>query len=403
MAKTQTLTFKETIQTTPANVYRLFTNSTALRGWFSDVASTDARKGGRFYAAWNGGFYAAGEFTNLVPDKKVAFTWIGKDEPAPTKVQVTIAQKKGGVTVTVAQSGVGSGKTWAKAIKEMEAGWKLSLRNLKAALETGEDLRLTMRPMLGIMPGAFDAKIAKELNVPVTEGVKLDGTVDGMGAQACGLLAGDVIVSIGGKKVTATTLAPAIQNRQAGDKVAVKFYRGSKLNTVTMELSKRPLAPTPTSGAELAKHVAAMYAELDAELEKCFEGVTEAEASYKASPVAWSAKDVVCHLLTGERDAHSFIAEAIQGYQRSYDGFGDNLNERHAALMSVLPTYRQLLDEYQRAEAETIAFLKLVPDGMVARKSEWWTFCFGYLQPPLHNHAHFEQIREAIAKARSKT
>ncbi len=313
-----------------------------------------------------------------------------------------MAADEGAAVVTVAQSGVGSGKAWAKTIKEIKDGWELSLRNLKTALETGEDLRLTMRPMLGIMPGAFDAKIAKELKVPVTEGVRLDGTVDGMGAQAAGLQGGDVIVSIGGKKVTGTTLAPAIQNRRAGDKVAVKFYRGPKLETVTMELSKRSLPDIPKSGAELSKRVAEMYGELDAELEKCFEGVTEEEASYKSSPTAWSAKDVVCHLLTGERDAHSFITEAIQGFQRSYDAFGDNLNERYMAVTSVLPTYRQLLDDYKRAEAETVAFLAVVPDSMVAHKADWWTFCFGYLQPPFHNHGHFEQIREAIAKARAK-
>ncbi len=397
-----TLTFKQTINTTPADVYRAFTSSTALRGWFSDVALADPRKGGRFYAGWNDGYYAAGEYVSCLPNKKVVFTWHGRGEPAPTRVQVAIAEKKGITTVTVTHSGIGSGKAWAKTAKEIGRGWEYAMRNLKSTLETGEDLRLTMRPMLGIMLGsALDANAAKLLSVPVTEGVLLDGIVEGMGAQAAGLRAGDVLVSLGGKKVSPTTLPLALQNRQAGDKVAVKYYRGPTLNTTTMELWKRPLPDMPATPAELSKRVGEMYIELDKELEKCFEGVTEAEASFKPSPTEWSAKDIICHLMVGERDGHSALAEIIEGIQRYYDAFGGNVSERHIALMAVFPTYRQLLDEYKRTEAETIALLAALPVQVVARKADWWLLCFNWLQPPLHNHGHFDNIRELIGKARA--
>jgi uncharacterized protein YndB with AHSA1/START domain len=398
MAKT--LTFTQTVNAPAADAYRAFTSSTALRLWFSDVAIADPRKDGRFYAAWNDGYYAAGEYVSLTPHKKVVFTWQGQGEPAPTRVQVAIAEKKGTTTVTVTHSGFGSGKAWAKAIKGITAGWESAMRNLKSTLETGEDLRISMRPMLGIMPGAFDADIAKKLNVPIEHGVRLDGTVEGMGARAIGLQGDDVIVNLAGKKVTGATLGVALQGKQAGDKVTVKYYRGSKLNTVSMELSKRALPEIPTTAAGLAKRVGDLYAELGAELEKCFEGVTEAEASFKALPSDWSAKDVVCHLLAGERDGHSTIAETIWGIQRYYDSFGDNINERHAALQAVFPTYRELLDEYKRAERETVALLAAMPDNVVARKSDWLVLSFGFLQPPLHNYGHFEQIKAAIAAAR---
>jgi hypothetical protein len=236
--------------------------------------------------------------------------------------------------------------------------------------------------------------------VPIEHGVRLDGTVEGMGARAIGLRGDDVIVNLAGKKVTGATLGVALQGKQAGDKVTVKYYRGPKLNTVSMELSKRALPEIPTTAAGLAKRVGDLYAELDAELEKCFEGVTEAEASFKALPGDWSAKDVVCHLLAGERDSHATIAETIWGIQPYYDGFGDNLNERHTALQAVFPTYRELLDEYKRAERETVALLAAIPENVVARKNDWWFLSFGYLQPPLHNYGHFEQIKAAIAAAR---
>jgi uncharacterized protein YndB with AHSA1/START domain len=399
MAKTQTLTFKETINAPAADTYRAFTSSTAMRYWFSDVALADPQKGGRFYAGWNDGYYAAGEYLSLTPDKKVVFSWLGRGEPAASRVQVTLAEKKAGLTVTVTHSGLGSGKAWAKAVKGITAGWQSAMRNLKSTLETGEDLRISKRPMLGIMPGAYDDEIAKRLKVPTAFGVRLDGTLEGMGAHAIGLQADDVIVSLGGKKVTGATLGVGLVGKQAGDKVAVKYYRGPKLINTSLVLSGRALPEIPQTAAELATRVGNLYAELNTELEKCFEGATEAQASYKATPDEWSAKDVLCHLLSGERDGHSPIAETIWGIQRYYDSFGDNLNERHAAMLSVLPTYRLLLDEYKRAQDETVALLAAMPDKAVARKSDWWQLCFGFLQPPLHNYAHFEQIKAAIAAA----
>ncbi len=403
MAKTQTLTFKRTINTKPVAVYRAFTNSTALREWFSDVALAEARKGGRFYAGWNSGYYTSGEYVSVTPDKKVVFTWQGRSEPAATRVQVSLAEKKGSTLVTVAHSRVGSGKLWAKAIKEIMKGWETALENLQSVLETGEDLRISLRPMLGISTGYFNAEVAGQLGIPVAEGVRLDGTLAGMGARAAGLQKDDVLVSIAGKKVASfASLANALQGRRAGDKVPVKFYRGKQLNTVIMELSRRPIPPIPATPAELATAVRQMYAELNIELEKCFAGVTEEEASSKPVPEEWSAEDVVCHLLAGERDGHSEITDIIIGNVRYYDGDGNNVQARNIALSAVFPAYRALLDEYKQAQAETVALLGAIPPEVISRKRSWWWLSYNWLQPFEHTRDHFEQIRAAIETARKK-
>jgi hypothetical protein len=70
--------------------------------------------------------------------------------------------------------------------------------------------------------------------------------------------------------------------------------------------------------------------------------------------------------------------------------------------MAIFPTHRALLDEYKRAEAETVALLAAIPPEVVARKSSWWQLCYNTLQPPIHTQGHFEQIRAAIAAARKK-
>ena len=403
MAKTQTLTFKRTVNAKPADVYRAFTSSTTMREWFSDAALADSRKGGRFYAWWNSGFYAAGEYTALTPDKKIAFAWNGRGEPGSTKVQVSIVGKKGASTVTISHGGVGTGKPWAKTIKEMTEGWEQSLENLQSTLETGEDLRLSLRPMLGITLSDFSAEIAKEMGVPVSEGIRLDGTLAGMGARAAGLQQNDVIVEMGGKNVRSfSDLAAALQGRRAGDKVPIKYYRGGKLQTTVMELSKRPLPPIPATPAELADELKRINDQVIAEVEKCFDGVTEAEASFKTGPDEWSAKDVLCHLIVGERDGHAFLDDLINNSTRYYDSFGINVRVRHEAMMAVHTTYRALLDEFKEAKAETWAYNRLLPPELVARKSTWWITCYNTLQPPLHEQGHMEQIRVAIAAARKK-
>ncbi|MGH2524191.1 MAG: SRPBCC family protein, partial [Anaerolineales bacterium] len=126
-AKTQTLKFKRLVNAPPSEVYRAFTHATALRDWLSNAAETDPTPGGRLYLWWANGYYANGEFTALEPGKKVAFTWHGKGEPAPTRIQVSLAAKNGSTQVTLAHSGIGRGKQWAQTAAEFAREWEAGL------------------------------------------------------------------------------------------------------------------------------------------------------------------------------------------------------------------------------------------------------------------------------------
>jgi hypothetical protein len=46
-----------------------------------------------------------------------------------------------------------------------------SLDNLVSVLETGEDLRFTLRPMIGIGASDFDEEIARQIGVPGNMGI----------------------------------------------------------------------------------------------------------------------------------------------------------------------------------------------------------------------------------------
>jgi uncharacterized protein YndB with AHSA1/START domain len=396
------LEFEKQIKAAPAQVYHAFTNATALREWLCDVASILPQVGGRVYLAWNTGYYACGEYISLVKDKEIVFSWQGRHEPGKTRVQAVFSAKDGGTQALLKHDLIGDGEEWTQAIQEIEQGWKKGLENLASVLQTGEDLRLTLRPMLGILVGDFSPERAKALGVPATDGVRIDDTVEGLGARAAGLMSNDVIVGMAGKVIdTNLSLGNTLQGQKAGDQVEVVFYRGPEKMTLTMELSRRPLPDIPTAIPDLAKKIGQLYADMQRDLDQFFENVSEAEASFKISPEDWSAKEVLAHLIQSERFLQQNLSEVVVEYERRADGFGGNLDAWVRATVSVYPTLQELLGEYKRSYAETIALFANLPDEFEQRKGSYWRMAFGALQAPYHFNTHIEQMRASIEAARS--
>jgi len=402
-AQKKTLKFTRIVNAPASEVYRAFTNSTALREWFCDAAQTDLTRGGRLHLWWNSGYYATGEYTALTSGEKIAFTWRGRNEPEATRVQVSLRSRNGGTAVTVAHAGVGSGKKWAQAVKQIERGWEAGLENLQSVLETGQDLRFVLRPMLGIMTDEFNPETAAKLGVPVTTGIRLSGTIEGMGARAAGLQGDDVIVGLGGKKVRGfPTLVDALQGRRAGDQVKVTFYRGGEKQTTTMELSRRPMPEVPATSEGLAEAVRKINSEVDRELDRCFEGVSESEASFQPASGEWSAREILAHLIHGERDTQSSISDLVGGQERWYDDIGGNIQARIYGTLALYPHVPVLLEELKRSEAETAAVLVALPLEFVARKGSYWRLGHNLLEGPVHARDHMSQIRSAIEAARKQ-
>ena len=399
--KTQTLKIQRAVNATPAAAYRAFTSALALREWLCNDAQVEARKGGRLYAWWDSGYYAAGQFFAANPDKKLAFTWRGRGEPESTQVQITFTPRTGGgATVAVIHSGIWSGRQWAEAVAEFKKGWEVALANLQSVLETGQDLRFVRRPMLGISLGDFNSATAARLGVPVNEGALVESALPGMGAHAAGLQKNDVIVSLGRSKVRSwNSLGPILQNYQGGDRVVVTFYRGPEKLTATMELSRRPLPEIPPTAAELAEAVRQTYAKVDAALAECFAGATDAEASAKPAPAEWSAKETLAHLLTGEHDQQHWIAALVM--RQDVPEFLDNLDARYSAVASVY-TLPAMLAALKQAEAETAALVAALPPEFVERKASYWRLAYNTLQPLYHLDGHIDQMRAALEAAREK-
>lgn len=395
-----TVTAEQLVHVPPALAYRAFTNATSLREWLCDVATAAPHVGGRMYLWWNGDFYSSGHYRVLEPDRKVAFRWYSNIDPGPTDITVTFTGQDGGTLVRMEHE-VPDDPAWELKAQNFQNEWQSSLRNLASVLETGIDRRIADRPMLGILPGDFTPEQARQLGVPVNVGVRLDGVVDGMGAQRAGLQKDDVVVSLAGRPVTGDpgSFPAALAGKKGGDPVEVVFYRGPEQHTVTMELARRPMPDVPADPAELAVQARLKYEAAFAALVSCFTGITDAQAATRPAPGEWSALDVLAHLLQGERGLHFFIADLIGGYERTSDEWGGNIEAHLKATVSVYPTVIDMLNALERANEESLLLAAALPPEFAANKGSYYRVGNWLLLNDNHVYSHIPQIQAALAAA----
>jgi uncharacterized protein YndB with AHSA1/START domain len=395
-----TVTTEQFVRVPPALAYRAFTNATALREWLCDVATVAPHVGGRIYLWWNGDFYSSGHYLALEPEKKVSFRWFANIDPAPSEITVTFQAQDGGTLVRMDHT-VPEGEGWPERAGGFRQEWQRSLPNLASVLETGIDRRIADRPMLGILPGDFTPEQASHLGVPVTEGARLDGVVDGMGAQKAGLQKDDVIILLNSKALNndATSFPAALAGKKGGDPVEVVFYRGPEKHTVTMELTKRPIAEVPFDPAELAAQARLKYEAAFEALTKCFVGVSDAVAITRPAPNEWSALDTLAHILQGERGLQFFITDLVGGYERIGDDWGGNLDAHSRATVAAYPTVIDMLNALERANEETLLLAANLPAEFVANKGSYYRVGNFLLFNDTHIYGHIPQIQAAIAAA----
>jgi uncharacterized protein YndB with AHSA1/START domain len=399
--RTQSIIVEKIIQTTPDQVYMAFTNAGLLRRWMCEVATVAPHRGGRIYLWWNGDFYTSGEYTDLILNEKVAFTWFGRGDPGPSHITVTIANLGDGSRLTLLHT-LPAGKKWQGYADSFKKEWATTLENLASVLETGKDLRFYNRPMLGILLGELNIEQAARLGVPTSEGMRLEGTLENMGAHAAGLRKDDVLVSLAGKPITSDypSLIMALQGKKGGDTIEVIFYRGSEKKTVAMELSRRPVPDIPVDPQELARRVHQIFSEAFDSLDKVFKDVTEEQARFSPAPDEWSAKEILAHLVLIERNRIQDISNSIAGQQLWSDDFSDNDLALHAAIAGSYPSYTSMLAELRRLLEELTAFLNSFPPEIVARKSIYFNVASILLESQLHTYGHITQIENALRASR---
>ena len=388
-----TLTLTRTFEATPKAVYRAFTTSAGLLEWVANRSDLDPRVGGHLFLWSEKGFQLMGTFTELEPEKHVAFDL---HTPSPSSVTATIRSENGLVTLLLEHYLAEEKAT------EHRARWESALDNLKSILETGLDRRFYDRPMLGVLiAGQVDKEIQARMSLPVAHGILLGGTVPGMGAETAGLVENDVLIEMDGISLKSYhDLHVAITPHKAGDTVHITWTHGRERREADMLLSGRSLPYIPATPAELAEKMQSLYAPLDAELSKILEGATEEEAEYRPAENEWNTKEIIAHLITSERGLQVWIANIVEG--QFTEAWATNNHPLVKSIVDIYPTLPHLIAELRRAEGQTVALLQRLPPEILDYKGAYHNIAayVGKDGQLVHTHLHYESIKNLLTEAR---
>jgi uncharacterized protein YndB with AHSA1/START domain len=400
-ARKQTVVVEKWVKAPIGQVYQAFTNATVLREWLCDLATVSPRPKGRIYLFWNGDFYSSGDYVEVKPQELVSFTWRTRSDDRATLIEVTFTQNDDAVLVRLAHT-IPVNKAWQDKAEGFKQEWEVSLENLRSVLEEGIDLRIANRPLLGIGLSDFSADIAARMGVPVTQGIRLDSIVEGLGADKAGLCKDDVIYQFNGKIMSESYsgLVAAMQGKKAGDMVEVVYYRGPEKKTVQMTLSGRPRPLVPSTPQELVNAARPLYEKAINDLAACFEGFADDEAGARPAPQEWSAKHVLAHLLQGERFNHFAMVDTITYFERWQDDWGGNLDQQVCATVAAFPTVEILFDQWKRLTEETFALVLGLPPEFVAHKHSYISLGQNLLAGTSHTYSHFDQVKNALQASR---
>ncbi len=395
----QALSFGVIVDASPEAAYFMFTNTGGFRGWLSDQSQVDPRPGGRLYLWWRSGYYVTGTYNTLDPNRALAFTWYGREEPGETQVQVVFSPVAGGTRIDLDHFGMGTGEGWEEVRVEFKKGWEKGLENLQSVLESGQDLRTVRRPVLGIQIGrVLTTAETTALNLPYQGVIQVDAAVAGTGAASAGIQRGDLLVSLGGLPVpTIEDLSQALDRYFAGDRVELGLVRDGKDRTVEIALSSRTLPAVPDTPAAFADAVQEANRAAYQEVYALLEGVSEDQADNHLHAEEWDIKRNLAHLIVVERDTQSWIAAAVSDREAVF-----NTNEvtRLDALIKVYPTLPGLLAEFKRAQEETAAMIRALPEAFVLRrKGSYVNLGYGLLTAALHTSGHVGQMARWIGTA----
>lgn len=401
MSEITTLEFHRLVQAPLSLVYRAFTSDYGLQEWLCDAATVLPFLHGRTYLYWQeGSYFAGGQYTNLVPNEHISFTWHGKDEPRGTEVHVHLIPADEGTRITLRHAGIGSGEAWTETKQAFQHGWEVGLENLQSVLETGIDLRIARRPFMGILFGGDNSpQIAATLGIPVTHGAQISGTLAGTGAEDCGLQKDDVIVEMGGNILRNWGSIPgALTGAQAGDSLEIVFYRGAERHQTALILSARPLPTPPATAAELAEQMRTLYVPLNEELAKIFDGVSDEQASRVPNSSDWNAKEVLAHLVLTEIDNQNWVGCEVEDQANA--AASSNTHCRVKTLAKKNGTVPALLASLHQAQNDLVELITNLPDSFLARKASYRRLTQVLLFVATHYNPHFDQIRTVLASSK---
>lgn len=120
-------------------------------------------------------------------------------------------------------------------------GFAIPINEAKQVLNDLIDSGMVLRPFIGISYGTVDENVARQLELPVDNGVIVGEVLPGTAAQRAGLRVYDVIVAVGRQPVTNTDdFAAAIEGMQVGDVLLLTVIRDGREVLIRIDVGTRP-------------------------------------------------------------------------------------------------------------------------------------------------------------------
>jgi uncharacterized protein YndB with AHSA1/START domain len=134
------LVFQSRVRAAPAVVFDAFFREPTR--WLCREASIDLRVGGQIRMCWPDGCFE-GRLVQCVPSTVARFSWRMEGDSLPETMVVVSTDAAGGdqTALEVEHYGFGVGPDWDMMYVGATRAWAAYLKNLRAVLETGVDLR----------------------------------------------------------------------------------------------------------------------------------------------------------------------------------------------------------------------------------------------------------------------
>jgi uncharacterized protein YndB with AHSA1/START domain len=127
------------IDAEPELVYRFLTEADLMTRWMGVEVEIDPRPGGIYRVGSWGAEFARGNYTEVIPKRKVAFTWgyeSGQQAPpaGSTLVEITLEERTPGTLVRLVHYRLPTDEER----RSHDKGWRHYLARLKTAAEGGD-------------------------------------------------------------------------------------------------------------------------------------------------------------------------------------------------------------------------------------------------------------------------